>query len=568
MNILGITGPIHDTSAALFVDGEVVAAVEEERFTRQKHAYKTPPQNSVLYCLEVAGLKPEDIDVIAYPWSLKEFENNRTRHLFRTSSEGVVHALGSYVKLGKRFNKYQKKIQKMLVGLGFDLTKVKWMNVPHHVAHGASSYYMSGFDKAAVMTVDALGEYITTQFAVGEGKDFKIIKNYFMPDSFGCFYTSMTEFLGFKSNNGEYKLMGMAPYGDATKVDLSDVAWVDETGFHVNPDYIWVSRKKSYKGKLYSQKLVDKLGPPREGDGLSEPYIHIAAAVQKTLEKGVIFLMEKHLGDVLKETGNLAFAGGCALNVSLNRLIIDHPLVNKLWVQPAANDSGTSLGAAAYAAAQLGETITPMDTAYLGPEYGPEVIEEACERFKIPFEKCDDIEERCAELLAKGEMLGWMQGRLEFGPRSLGNRAILGSPQKGEMADTINARVKFRENWRPFCPSILDEYAEDILQTDHDSSFMNFSFKINSKWHDKIPEVVHVDGTGRPQIVRERQNRRFYKLMKIFHKKTGVPVLINTSLNVRGEPVVCTPTDALKNFYSCGLEYMAIGDYLITKKHQ
>jgi carbamoyltransferase len=568
MNILGITGPIHDTSAALIVDGVVVAAVEEERFTRKKHAYKTAPEASVRYCLEVAGLKPEDIDVIAYPWSLEEFKKNSSRQLIRSVSEGVTHALSTYVKLGKRFSKYQKKIHRMLETVGFDLDKVEWMDVPHHVAHGASSYYLSGFKKAAVMTVDALGEYISTQFAVGDGKDFKVLKNYYMPDSFGCFYTTMTEFLGFESNNGEYKLMGMAPYGDADKVDLSEVAWVDEEGFHVNSDYIWVSRKKSYEGKLFSQKLIDKLGPPREGDGLKEPYIHIAAAVQKTLEEGVISLMEKNLTEVLEETGQLAFAGGCALNVSLNRLLIDHPLVETLWVQPAANDAGTSLGAAVYAAAQLGEEIQPMETVYLGPEFSDEEIEAAFEKFKVPFEKCDNIEERGAELLANGEMLAWMQGRMEFGPRSLGNRAILGSPKKGEMADTINAAVKFREKWRPFCPSILEEYAEEILQTSHDSSFMNFSFKINKEWHEKIPEVVHVDGTGRPQVVREKHNKRFYDLMKCFHKKTGIPVLINTSLNVRGEPVVCTPIDALNNFFKCGLEFMAIGDYLVTKRHQ
>jgi len=567
MKILGVTGPIHDTSAALIVDGEVVAAVEEERFTRQKHAYKTPPINAVNYCLRTAGIQADDVDVIAYPWSLEEFSRNRRRHFWRQSTQSLPHALNSYVKLGKRFGKYQKKIHKMLTSLGFDFKKLRWINVPHHIAHGASSFYFSGFEKAAIMTIDALGEYITSQFAVGDGKDIKVLKNYFMPDSFGCFYTSMTEYLGFRSNDGEYKLMGMAPYGDASEVDLSDLAWMDESGFHVNPEYVWVSRKNSYKGKLYSQKLIDKLGPPREGEALNEPYIHIAAAVQKILETGVLTLMERHLSDVLKETGNLAFAGGCALNVAMNRLIIDHPLVEKLWVQPAANDSGTSLGAAAFAAAGFGEQIKPMTMPYLGPEYDRNQILTVLHKYKIAYKECSDIEEEGANLLAAGEMLGWMQGRMEYGPRSLGNRAILGSPQSGQMADTINERVKFREKWRPFCPSILADYAKDILQTDHDSPFMTFSFKINPKWHDKIPEVIHVDGTGRPQVVKEELNGRFYKLLKKFHDKTDIPVLINTSLNVRGEPLVCSPEDAIKNFYSCGLEYLVIGDFLISKAH-
>jgi carbamoyltransferase len=567
MKILGITGPIHDTSVALVVEGRVVAAAEEERFIRDKHAYKTPPQEALRFCLEQGGLSPSDIDMIAYPWSLETFRENSFRHLCRSFSEGPWHACNSYLKTSKRFHKYKKKILRLFEAEGFDLNNTRWMDVPHHMAHGASSYLLSGFDQAAILVVDALGEYVTTQLARGYGGDIVPRKNFYMPDSFGCFYTSMTEFLGFRSNDGEYKLMGMAPYGDARQVDLSQVAFVDETGFHVNPDYLWVGRKKSYRGKLYSQKLVDLLGPPREGDALSEPYIHIAAAVQKLLEEGIFFLINKYLKKDLEETGNLAFAGGCALNVSLNRLLIDHPLVKNLWVCPAANDAGSSLGAALYAAASMGESIQPLETAYLGPEYSSKEILAALEKFKIPHEKCEDITGRCAELLAAGHMLGWMQGRMEYGPRALGNRSILGNPAAANMADQINERVKFREKWRPFCPSILEEYAEDFLQSKHDSPFMTFSFKINPAWKKRVPECVHVDGTGRPQVVKKKHNPRYHELLEKFQALTGQPVLINTSLNRRGEPMVCSPEDALKTFYGCGLEYLAIGDFLIRKPH-
>lgn len=567
MNILGITGPIHDTSTAILVDGRVVAAAEEERFTRDKHAYRTAPSQSLRYCLQTAGLEPRDVDVIAYPWSLHEFRRNSRRHLVRSSTRGVVHALNSYVKTGRRFSKYENRIKSMLRREGFDLDRVQWMHVPHHVAHGSSSFHLSGFDEAAVMTVDALGEYITSQFAHGHGKDIDVIWNDYMPDSFGCFYTSMTEWLGFRSNDGEYKVMGMAPYGDPSKVDLSGIAWVDDSGFHVNPEYVWVSRHDSYQGKLFSKKLVDRLGPPRTGDALSEPYIHVAAAVQDLLVRGVIALMERHLSGVLEKTGRLAFAGGCALNVALNRHLIKHPLVKELWVCPAANDAGTSLGAATYAARQLGEDVEPLTSSYLGPDYRDDEIEEALGRCRIPWEKCDDIEATCARLLADGHMLGWMQGRMEFGPRALGNRSILGNPSIPEMADIINERIKFREKWRPFCPSVLESAASDFLMTDHPSPFMTFSFDINPEWKDRVPECIHVDGTGRPQVVHEDINPRYHRLLTEFEKITGLPVLINTSLNRRGEPMVCSPDDALKTFYGCGLEYMAIGDYLIRKPH-
>ncbi len=276
--------------------------------------------------------------------------------------------------------------------------------------------------------------------------------------------------------------------------------------------------------------------------------------------------MENYLGDILKSNGGkLCFAGGVALNVKLNKRLLEHPLVRHLFVQPAASDSGTALGAATYVANELGEDVKPMSHVYLGPEYTNEVIREVLGKYRIPYEQPSDIIERASELLARGEIIAWFQGAMEYGPRALGNRSILASPQVEGISDEINSRIKFREKWRPFCPSILQEYAKDILGTDHPSPYMTFSFAVNDKWRGRIPEVVHVDGSTRPQVVDENTNPRFYSLLKSFHKKTGLPVLINTSLNRRGEPMVCSPQDAINMFYGSGLEYMALGDFLIRK---
>jgi len=362
-------------------------------------------------------------------------------------------------------------------------------------------------------------------------------------------------------------VMGMAPYGDPSKIDMSRVIRYTDKSFYCNDDYVWVTRSKRYdKNKVFSKKMVEDWGPPRSGDGLSEPYIHIAAATQQALEDITVKLMEDYLTDTLKETnGRLCFAGGVALNVKLNKCLLEHPLVKELFVQPAANDSGTALGAATYVANQLGERIMPMEHAYLGPEYSNDEIKTTLDTYKIPYEYHNDIIEVVSDLLAKGEIVAWFQGAMEYGPRALGNRSILANPSLKGISDKINLIIKFREKWRPFCPSILKEYAKEIIGTDHPSPYMTFCFEVSPIWRDKIKEVVHVDNTARPHVVDERSNPKFYNLLKSFHKKTGLPVLINTSLNRRGEPMISSPDDALNMFYGSGLEYMTLGNYLIKK---
>ena len=568
MKILGVGSPFpHDPSAAILVDGKIVAAADEERFIRDKHAQDKLAENAVKFCLKKAGIKPGEIDIVAYPWSFNAYMRSLPGYVARCWKTRPSRAFKAAAKTLHIRRDASKKLDETLKSVGIDPKEVKKYYVEHHIAHASSAYHLSGMDRCAIMSIDGAGEFTSTLFAKGENKRIEKIKEIIYPDTLGLFYSTITEYLGFEINDGEYKVMGMAPYGDPDKIDLSHIVSHDKRSFRANDDYVWVTRSRRYdKNKVYSKKMVKEWGLPRKGDSLSEPYIHIAAATQKKLEEVTIALMENYLGDTLKECGgNLCFAGGVALNVKLNKRILEHPLVKRLFVQPASNDSGTALGAATYAASEMGEVIEPMTHAYFGPEYGNSEIQDVLDRYKICYERKDDIIDTASGLLAKGEIVAWFQGAMEYGPRALGNRSILANPSMKGISDEINARIKFREKWRPFCPSILEEYAQDILGTDHPSPYMTFSFTVSDKWSDKISEVVHVDGSARPQIVNEKNNPRFYSLIKSFHGKTGLPVVINTSLNRRGEPMVCSPEDAINMFYGSGLEYMVLGDFLVKK---
>ena len=568
MIILGVGTPFpHDPSAAILINGKIVAAADEERFIRDKHAHDEIAVNAVKFCLDKAGVMPKDIDIVAYPWSFKAYTHALPRYVGRCWQNRPSRAFKAVTKAFASNKSAIKKLDQTLVGAGINPKTVKKYFVEHHIAHASSAYHLSEMDSCAIMSIDGAGEFTSTLFAKGERGRIEKIKEIIYPDTLGLFYSTITEYLGFEINDGEYKVMGMAPYGNPEKIDLSHIIRYNPKTFWANDDYVWVTRSRRYdKNKVFSKKTVQEWGPPRNGDGLSEPYIHIAAATQKKLEDVTVTLMENYLGDILKSCGGrLCFAGGVALNVKLNKRLLEHPLVKELFVQPAASDSGTALGAATYVANELGEKIEPMPHAYLGPEYTNDQIKETLDRFKIPCEYHEDIVELTSELLSKGEIVAWFQGAMEYGPRALGNRSILANPSTKGISDEINARIKFREKWRPFCPSILKEHAEDILGTNHPSPYMTFSFTVNNKWRKKIPEVVHVDGSARPQIVEKDTNPRFYSLLENFHKKTGLPVIINTSLNRRGEPIVCSPENALEMFYGSGLEYMVMGDYLIKK---
>ena len=568
MNVLGFGGPffLHDPAAAVLVDGKIVAAGEEERFIREKHAVGRPCRESIKFCLKEAGLKPSDIDAVAFPWSFEAFDRKKWPYFFKTLFSEPSRAYKVISKSGKKNRGIREMVFSMLQELGIYLPPEKVFFVEHHIAHAASAYFLSGYDKCAIMSIDGSGEFTSTLFGLGDGGKMSKIKEIDLPDSLGRFYSTMTAYLGFDPNDGEYKLMGMAPYGDASKIDLSGIISYDSGTFKVNPEYIWPIRSRRYHpDSMIPKKLVERFGPPRNGDDLEEPYIHIAAATQKLFEDIVLRLMENYLGDILKETGNLVFAGGCALNVSLNRKLINHPLVRNLFVQPASHDAGTPLGAAVYAASQLGDKIEPMKDVYLGPSFTSDEIEAALKKSNLVYKRSKDIEDETAQLLAAGKVVGWFQGRMEFGPRALGNRSILGNPTIHGTSDRINEMVKFREKWRPFCPSILEEHAQSIIGI-RSAPFMTLSCEVKEEWKKRIPEVVHVDGSARPQTVNSKDNPRFYSLIKHFYDKTGIPVLINTSLNRRGEPMVSSPDDAVEMYLGSGLDHLAIGDFLVSRK--
>lgn len=569
MKILGI-GPsmVHDPAAALIIDGEVIAAAEEERFLKEKHADNKLPLNAVRYCLDYAGLKPQNIDIVAFAWSPLIYNRLKFQYLKRKFFYSPDRALKAVVKATK-IAREKADIVKMTCQeseLDYSPQKVKF--IEHHIAHAASAYYPSGFNEASILSIDGSGEFTATLLAKGTGREITKIKEICVPDSLGLFYSTFTEYLGFKSNNGEYKLMGMAPYGDPSKFDFGDIIrWNNRKKSYIcNDNHVWVKRKDRFNpSEMYSKLFVNRFGYPRQGDGLSQPYIHIAAATQGKFEEMTLKLVDTYLRQDLLEHGNLCFAGGCALNVALNRVLLQLPYVKNLWVQPAAHDAGTSLGAALYAAVSLGENIKPMKHIYLGPEFSNREIEVELAKSGFSFTLENDICETVAFLLLHREIVGWFQGRMEWGPRALGNRSILGNPTVKGTADKINAQIKFREKWRPFCPSILKEHASQILGSTHPAPFMTIAFDVNPQWLKRIPEVVHVNGTCRPQVVEEDVNPRFYKVIENFYKKTGVPVVINTSLNRRGEPIVCTPRDALNMFKGSGLEHLAMGDFLVTK---
>ena len=560
----------HDPAAALVIDGKVVAAAEEERFNRDKHAKGLQAEQAAQFCLRFAGLKPSDVQAVAYPFAPISIFSPARWHFAKRHWYAPDRAITALLNGNRRYRRNVAAVFAALERMGIDPRKIKFVPVQHHLAHASSAYHVSGYRDAAIMSVDGVGEYCTTWFGHGEGGVIKCLKEFYAPDSLGGLYGAITEFLGFEMLDGEFKVMGMAPYGDASKIDVSKLLDWNERGFEVNTrlvNCIGARRyKRNGKGTYFSPKLIEMWGPSRAGDEIDEPYIHVAAAVQRQLEQVLVALVQHYLGEHIARTKRLCYAGGVALNVKANqRLIAQLPPGGEMFVQPAASDSGTALGAATYAAHQFGDTIKPMEHAYLGPEYSAAEIEAVLQKRGVKYERCASITDVAADLLARGEVVSWFQGRMEFGPRSLGNRSILGNPTSRGTAEMINAQIKYRERWRPFCPSILDRVAADILQTNHPSPYMTFTFDVAEKWKTRIPEVVHEDGTARPQIVTPRSNPRYYELLEKFEARTGIPVLLNTSLNRRGEPMVCSPDDALNMFYGSDLRNLAMGDFLVRK---
>jgi carbamoyltransferase len=534
MNILGIHGGVtinqHDAGAALLVDGRLISFVEEERLIRMKSARGTLPIQSILACLREAKLDIRDINFIA---ACGETYDDQSRRI----SEYLVHHFG-----------YSPEI----------------VLVNHQLAHLASAFYPSGFQKAMCISYDAYGDRLSGALGVGNRDGIEILKTFPGDNSLGIFYATITSFLGFMPGEDEYKVMGLAPYG-LEPVDLSFFAApADDGGYLVNSKYIRSnpSPASSFE-QFYSDELVKKLGQPRrKNEQISDRHKNIAAGAQIALEHCIVSLIK----GFAKKTGlkDLCLAGGVALNCSANRLIYEMSEIKNLFVQPSASDRGLALGAALEVAKRKGENIEKIRHVFYGPIYSEKDIVDSIALAGYPVNKVANPSKVAASMIASGKIIGWFQGRSEFGPRALGHRSILAHPGLKNIKQEINAKVKFREEFRPFAPAVISERAKEIFCIEGESPFMTIAVMVREEWRNRLPGITHINNTGRVQTV-SKEDPLFYDLISEFEKITRIPVVLNTSFNIKGQPIVETPLEAISTFSGTGIDAVIIGEYLIEK---
>jgi carbamoyltransferase len=574
VNILGINAYHGDASAALLIDGQLVAAVEEERFTRVKHD-TVFPHEAIRYCLESAGMRPHDIDHIAL-----------SRDPFANLGKRVAHAVRD--RAGRQVaTRRASNLRKVLrakrtfaegVSVPVDRLKTKAHFVEHHLAHIGSSFYVSPFERAAVLSIDGFGDMISAMWGVGQGGRVKVLGEVAFPHSLGVYYTAVTQFLGFPKYGDEYKVMGLASYGEASYLaEFRRIVHSSGLGYDLGLDFFrhhiegaamtWDGGSPELP-PLWGPGMETLLGPARRSadEPLEDRHRDIAATLQARLEEVVLGMLR----DLHAQTGltALCLAGGVALNCVVNGKIFDETPFTDLYIQPAAYDGGTSVGAAYHVHhAKLGAPRAfEMDHAYWGPEYPVERLRSAIEGGGLQFDElgAHKVVERAADVLADGGIVGWFQGRVEFGPRALGNRSILADPRREGMRDILNARIKHREPFRPFAPAILEERTGQWFEKSYPSPFMLLTYPVLPEKRDLIPAPTHVDGTGRLQTVRRDQNERYYDLIRAFEDRTGVPVLLNTSFN-ENEPICCTPEQAVDTFLRTKMDLLVLGDLVCEK---
>ena len=577
MTVLGLSCFYHDAAACLVRDGEIVAAAQEERFTRVKHDAEFPT-HAVAYCLEAGGITASDLDAVAfYDKPFLTFER-----LLETYLACVPAGLPSFLKAMPVWLK-KKLWTPDLIARELDYDGPV-LFTEHHESHAASAFYPSPFERAAFLTADGVGEWATTSYGTGEGNHLRIAAELHFPHSLGLLYSAFTYFCGFRVNSGEYKLMGLAPYGEPRYVERIRDELIDlkpDGSFRLNLDYFTFPVGLTMTGKRF-EKLFD--GPRRTPEGpLTQREMDLARSVQVVTEEAMLNLTHH----VHRETGetNLCLAGGVALNCVANGRLLREGPFERIWIQPAAGDAGGALGAALltyYERSEAQRSVAPEDSmqgSHLGPAFSPDQIEAVLEREGIPFERLDEaaLLDRTAELLADGQVVGWFQGRAEFGPRALGHRSILADPRGRDVQRVVNLKIKFRESFRPFAPSVLEERAADLFDLDADSPYMLLVAPVRDaqtggegldrRHHtdSSIPAVTHVDGSARVQTVSEARSPLYYRLLRAFEARTGCPVLVNTSFNVRGEPIVGSPEDAIRVFRRTHMDALALGPFLVTK---
>lgn len=593
MHILGISCYFHDAAAALLRGGVLVAAAEEERFTRKKHD-SSFPQNAVDFCLRAGGIRSAELDYVVFfekPFlkferlllsSLQTFP--RSRRVFR---EAMVNWLGD--KLWIKHLLHSR--------LGVQASRILFSD--HHLSHAASAFFCSPYEKSAILIVDGVGEWATASFGIGEGTGIRLIDEIRFPHSLGLLYSAFTAFLGFEVNEGEYKVMGMASFGVPRYLDrIYKLIHVEEDGsFRLNMDYFSFHYSPE---KTFNARFQEFFGTPRnpaepfytsesdfrpyfgekpndldESARRNQYYADVAASVQVVTEE-ILLKMARHVHDRTGLT-RLCMAGGVALNSVANARILRETPFEEIYIQPSAGDGGGALGAALYAHHMLLNQPRKftMEHAFWGEEYAPGDIERFLRENGIRFERFDDegkLNDRVVDGLQEGKVIGWMQGRFEWGPRALGNRSILADPRRGEMKDLVNIKIKFREPFRPFAPSIPVERASNYFVLDdparhYPARFMLYVVEIRSERREAVPAITHVDGTGRLQTVHRQWNPKFHRLIETFGQATGVPVVLNTSFNLKGEPIVNTPEEAYQTFTQSEMDTLVLGHCLIEKSH-
>jgi len=589
MDILGISAFYHDSAACLVRDGRIIGAAQEERFTRKKHDFSFP-KNAIAYCLREGGTSSKDLDLVAfYDKPLLKFER-----ILETYLANAPFGIKSFMKAMPLWVKQKLWIKDLIqTELGH---RGKILFPEHHESHAASAFFPSPYQEAAFLTLDGVGEWATSSYGTGRDNRVEILAEIRFPDSLGLLYSAFTYYIGFRVNSGEYKVMGLAPYGEPKYKDLilsELVDLKDDGSFKMNMKYF-----NYCTGLTMTNGKFDKLfgGPPRKPESaMTQRHMDLARSLQDVTEE-VMLRMTRH---VHRETGqkNLCLAGGVALNcVGNGRILREGPFEN-IWIQPAAGDAGGALGAALLVWHQyLGNTRTAdgrkdsQQASYLGPSFGKEYISGFLAKSNIPYTELSDdaIPDRIADLIAQDKVVGWFQGRMEFGPRALGNRSIIGDARSPKMQEIMNLKIKFRESFRPFAPSVIEEKASEFFDLDRESPYMLLVAPVKkdicrtmTEEEDKrfgldklyvvrssIPAVTHVDYSARIQTVSSEDNPIYHGMIKRFGEKYGCHVIINTSFNVRGEPIVCAPEDAYLCFMRTNMDYLLLGNYLLAKTEQ
>lgn len=589
-HILGISAYYHDSAAALLSDGQIVAAAQEERFSRRKNDERFP-RNAVAFCLKQAGLTEAELDaVVFYDKPIIKFTRMLESYLAVAPGGWLTFPRALPGWLGEKLN-LPYTLRYEIPGLR---PEAPVLFTEHHQAHAASAFFPSPFEEAAVLTVDGVGEWATTTLGHGRGHEIEILKELRFPHSLGLLYSAFTAYCGFRINSGEYKLMGLAPYGEPRFVNviydyLVDVK--DDGSLHLNLEYFHFLR-----GLRMTNAKFDRLfgGPPRRPETpVEQRHMDVARSIQTVTEE-IMLKLARHARD---ETGmkHLCMAGGVALNCVANGKILREKIFERIWIQPAAGDAGGALGAALavwhmhkeHPQARVIVQPDSMRGAFLGPEFSDDEIEAVLSAHQAVYRKLDNevLLDEVAALLAGQKIVGWVQGRMEFGPRALGHRSILGDPRSPQMQSVLNLKVKFRESFRPFAPAVLRERAAEFFELGEESPYMLFVAPVHpdqrletptaasgfdrlKQLRSRLPAITHVDDSARVQTVTADQNPVFHALLKRFEAQTGCPVLMNTSFNVRGEPVVCTPDDAYRCFVNTEMDYLAIGNFLLERAAQ